>query len=132
MLALGTKVCKCLDIGANLVCADNTGAKRIQILSVKHYKGKRRTRGRAGIADWVTVTVKAGNEKMKKKVVEAVVIRQSKEFRRPDGRRVKFADNAAVIVKEDGSPQGTEIKGPMAREVAERYPKIAPLAKIVV
>lgn len=132
VLAVGSKICKCLDVGSRLVCADNTGAKSLQILSVMGYKGRRRKRAKAGVADFVTCTVKVGSEKMRKKVIQAVIIRQNKEFRRPDGRRIKFEDNAAVVLKEGGLPLGTEIKGPMAKEVAERYPKIAPIAKIVV
>jgi large subunit ribosomal protein L14 len=132
MQAIGSRISKCLDIGSRINCADNTGAKILQILSVKGYKGRRRRRGRAGVADLVTCSVKSGSEKMRKKVVQAVVIRQNKEYRRPDGRRIKFGDNAAVVLKEGGLPQGTEIKGPIAKEVAERYPKIAPIAKIVV
>ncbi len=69
---------------------------------------------------------------MKGKVFPAVVIRQRKEFRRPDGTRVMFEDNAAVIVNERGEPRGTEIKGPVAKEVGERFPKIVRIASVVV
>jgi large subunit ribosomal protein L14 len=63
---------------------------------------------------------------------KAVVIRQKKEYRRPDGLRVSFEDNAMVIVNENNEPKGTEIKGPVAREVAERFPKIGSMATIIV
>jgi large subunit ribosomal protein L14 len=69
---------------------------------------------------------------MRKKMEKAVVIRQKKEFRRPDGLRVSFEDNAMVIVNENNEPKGTEIKGPVAREVAERFPKIGSMATIIV
>jgi len=69
---------------------------------------------------------------MRKQMFRAVVIRQKKEFRRPDGLRVQFEDNACVIVDEEGVPKGTEIKGPVAREAAERYSKIASAASIIV
>jgi large subunit ribosomal protein L14 len=64
--------------------------------------------------------------------LNAVVIRQKKEFRRPDGLRVAFEDNAAVITDVEGIPKGTEIKGPVAREAAERFTKIASAASIIV
>jgi len=64
--------------------------------------------------------------------LKAVIIRQRKEYRRPDGTRVKFEDNAAVIVDKNGNPKGSEIRGPVAREAAERFPKIGSIATIVV
>ena len=70
---------------------------------------------------------------MRKTVVPAVIVRQKKEYRRPDGTRIKFEDNAAVVLKDDkGNPKGTLIKGPIAKEVVERWPAIAKIAKIVV
>ena len=69
---------------------------------------------------------------MRKKLVKAVVVRQKKEFRRPNGLRVSFEENAMVLVNETGDPRGTEIKGPVAREVAARYPKIASMATIII
>jgi large subunit ribosomal protein L14 len=70
---------------------------------------------------------------MRKQVVPAVIVRQKKEFRRPDGTRVKFEDNAVVICKDDkGNPKGTVIKGPIAKEVAERWSAIGKLANITV
>jgi len=65
----------------------------------------------------LVVSVKKGTPEMRKQVLNAVVIRQKKEYRRPDGLRVSFEDNAAVITDLDGIPKGTEIKGPVAREV---------------
>ena len=77
--------------------------------------------------------VKKGKPEMKKQVVLAVIVRQKKEFRRPNGMRVKFEDNAAVVVKDDaGNPKGTLLKGPIAKEACERWPGIAKLASIVV
>jgi large subunit ribosomal protein L14 len=65
-------------------------------------------------------------------VLEAVIIRQRKTIRRPDGTRVKFEDNAAVVIDEMEEPRGTEIKGPVAREVAERFGSIASTATMIV
>ncbi len=64
--------------------------------------------------------------------MHAVVVRQKKEFRRPDGLRISFEDNAVVITDDSGVPKGTDVKGPIAREVAERYPKIGTTASIIV
>ncbi|HZD44366.1 MAG TPA: uL14 family ribosomal protein, partial [Methanomicrobiales archaeon] len=66
------------------------------------------------------------------KLEKAVVIRQRKEIRRIDGLRVSFDDNAMVLVNEKNEPKGTEIKGPVAREVAERFPKIGSMATMIV
>ncbi len=121
-----------LPVGARLVCADNTGAKELQIISVIGYHGSRRRMAKAGVGDRVVVSVKKGTPEMRKQLVQAVIIRQRKEYRRTDGLRVKFEDNAAVVVTPDGAPKGSEIKGPMAREAAERWPKVAGIASIVV
>ena len=70
---------------------------------------------------------------MKKQTVNAIIVRQKKEFRRADGTRVKFEDNAAIILKDDkGNPKGTILKGPIPKEVADRWPAIAKMASIVV
>jgi large subunit ribosomal protein L14 len=69
---------------------------------------------------------------MRKKVEKAVVVRTKKEYRRADGLRVKFEDNAVVLVDDAGIPKATEIKGPVAKEAVERFPKIAAIAPIIV
>ncbi len=131
MKAVGSHVVKALHIGSELVCDDNTGAKVLEIIGVVGFKGKRRVLARAGVGDMVICSVKKGKPDIRKKVVKAVIVRQMKEYRRPDGTRVKFSDNAAVIVDDKGIPKGTEIKGVVAKEVAERFPKVATLAKNV-
>lgn len=80
----------------------------------------------------LVVSVKKGTPEMRKQILNAVVVRQKKEYRRLDGLRVSFEDNAAVITDLDGIPKGTEIKGPVAREAAERFSKIATAASIIV
>ncbi len=70
------------------------------------------------------MSVQKGTPDMRRKLVRAVVIRAKKEMRRPSGMRVSFDDNAVVVVDEKNEPKGTEIKGPVAREVAERFPKL--------
>jgi len=65
--------------------------------------------------------------------VFAVIVRQRREYRRPDGTRIKFEDNAAVVLKDDkGNPKGTIFKGPIAKEATTRWPGIAKVASIIV
>jgi large subunit ribosomal protein L14 len=121
-----------LNVGSNLVCADNTGAKILQIISVFGYKGVKRRQPKAGIGNIVKCSVKQGDVKIRKQMVSAVIIRQKAEFKRRDGMRVSFEDNAAVVVDEKGEPKGTEIKGPVAKEAVERFSGIGKIASIVV
>jgi len=132
MRGIGSKITRALPNGARVVCADNTGAKELEIIAVKNYKGVARRLPSAGVGSMVIVSVKKGTPEMRKQVLPAIIIRQKKEYRRPDGTRVKFEDNAAVIVTPDGNPKGSEIKGPVAKEAAERWPGIARLARIIV
>ena len=76
--------------------------------------------------------LKKGKPEIRKKVERAVIVRVKKEFRRPNGLRVKFEDNAAVLVDEKGLPKGSEIKGVIAKEVGERWPKIAGIASAII
>ncbi|MHC1624807.1 MAG: 50S ribosomal protein L14 [Methermicoccaceae archaeon] len=132
MEGLNAEITKCLNTGAKLICADNTGAKLLEIVAVKGYRGVKNRMPRAGVGDKCIVSVKKGSPEMRKQLVTAVIIRQKKEYRRPVGMRIKFEDNAAVITDENGIPKGSEIKGPVAREVAELYGKIASAATIIV
>jgi large subunit ribosomal protein L14 len=77
-------------------------------------------------------SVKKGTPELRKTMVQAVVVRQRKEYRRKDGMRIKFFDNAAALITPEASPRGSEIKGPMAREAAERWPKVAGIAASIV
>jgi len=132
MRGIGSKITRALPTGARVICADNTGAKELEIIAVKNYKGVARRLPSSGVGSMVVVSVKKGTPEMRKQVLPAIIIRQRKEYRRPDGTRVKFEDNAAVIVTPDGNPKGSEIKGPVAKEAAERWPGIARLARIIV
>jgi len=131
MKALKADITKSLSKGSRLVCADNTGARELQIISVKNYRGTRRRQPRAGIGDVVVVSVKKGDPDMRRQVLDAVIVRQKKPYRRPDGTRVKFEDNAAVVIDDNQEPRGTEIRGPIAREVADRFGPVASTAKII-
>ncbi|MCK4432373.1 MAG: 50S ribosomal protein L14 [Methanomicrobia archaeon] len=118
--------------GSRLVCADNTGAKELEIISVIGYKGTLRRYPSAGVGDMVVVSVKKGKPDIRKTIVNAVIIRQRKEYKRLDGMRVKFDDNAAVIINPDGMPKGSEIKGPLAKEAAEKWVRLSGIANIIV
>ena len=70
---------------------------------------------------------------MRKQVVPAIIVRQKKEFKRPEGTTVKFETNAAVVLKDDkGNPKGTMIKSAIAKEVTKRWPAVAKIASIIV
>jgi large subunit ribosomal protein L14 len=126
------KIPRAINTGAYLDCVDNTGARTLFVIAVTKYRGVKNRQPRAGIGDMVVVSVKKGTPEMRKQLLKAVIIRQKKEFRRPDGLRVGFEDNAAVITDDEGVPKGSEVKGPIAREVAERFGKIASAASIIV
>jgi large subunit ribosomal protein L14 len=105
-------VTNAIPLGAEIETCDNSGAKVVKVFTVI---------GAKTVWD------------MRKQTMFAVIVRQRKEFRRPDGMRVKFEDNAVVILKDDkGNPQGTLLKGPIAKEVADRWPAVAKIASIIV
>jgi large subunit ribosomal protein L14 len=118
---------------ARLVACDNSGAKILKITAVKGFKGRTGRMEAAGIGDIVFASVVEGKPEMRKQVVQAVIVRQKKEFRRKDGTRVKFEDNAAAVLKDEfGNPKGTMIKGPVAKEVSERWPAVSKLSTMIV
>ncbi|HLC64949.1 MAG TPA: 50S ribosomal protein L14 [Candidatus Nanoarchaeia archaeon] len=133
MQPLKARITRGLTQGSMVETCDNSGAKIIRIFSVV---GSKTVKGRypsCGIADLVLASVRRGKPEMRKQVVFAVIVRQRKEYRRPDGTRVKFEDNAAVVLKDDkGNPKGTMLKGAIAKEVVDRYPSVAKIASIVV
>jgi large subunit ribosomal protein L14 len=132
MKGLGARVTKGLQVGSRMICNDNSGAKVVQIIGVKGAKGRHAMYPKAGVSDIVTVAVKKGTTATKGKVLKAVIVRQRKMYRRPNGMRICFEDNAAVIIDDQGLPVGTEIKGAVAREVSEKFPKVAAIAPAVV
>ncbi len=133
MKAIKAKVTRGLPSQAVVPTCDNSGAKVLKIVSVKGHKTVKGRMPAAGVGDLVLASVRKGKLDMRKTVVPAVIVRQKKEYRRPDGTRVKFEDNAAIVLKDEkGNPKGTLIKGPIAKEVVERWPAVAKIAKIVV
>ena len=132
MTAISARVTRGLNIGSNVVAADNSGARIVRIVAVKHGKTKKGRQQYAKVADWVKVSVRAGKPDMKGVVFDAVVIRQKKPYKRLTGERVFFEDNAVALLKDEkGNPKGTQIKGPVAREVSERWKEVAKLADFV-
>ncbi len=121
-----------IQVQSILNVADNTGARRLMCLRVLGGAFRRY----ATIGDEIVCSVKEaspGGVVKKGDVVKAVVVRTAKEMRRPDGSYIRFDENAAVIFKDDRSPRGTRIFGPVARELRERdFMKIISLAPEVI
>ena len=132
MKAISAKVTRGLNLGAIMVAADNSGAKIVKLVSVKHGKSTKGRQQYGKVADWVKVSVRKGLPDMKGKVFDAVIVRQKKPYRRLNGERVAFEDNAVALLKDDkGNPKGTQIKGVVAREVLERWSSVAKIAASV-
>jgi len=133
MKSIKATIPKCLPHGANVETCDNSGAKVLKIFSVKGHKTLKGKMPSARVGDLVQASVVKGRPDMRKTVVWAIIVRQKKEYRRMDGTRVKFEDNAAVVLKDDkGNPKGTIFKGPVAKEACERWPGIAKVASMIV
>ena len=120
-----------LPVAAVISCADNSGAKSMFIISVRGYKGRLNRLPAATVSDLIVVTCKKGKPALRKKVHLAVVIRQKKLWRRKDGVVIGFEDNAGVIINDKGELKGSAITGPVAKECAELWPKIASVAPAV-
>jgi large subunit ribosomal protein L14 len=132
MKSIGARTTRGLNLGSEVVASDNSGAKIVRIVSVKKGKGTKRRQMAAKVSDWVKVSIRKGVPDMRGKVFDAVVIRQRKSYRRFNGERIAFEDNAVAILKDEkGNPKGTQIKGPIAREVLERWPSVAKIASVV-
>ena len=115
-----------------LKVADNSGAK--EIMCIRVLGGSFRRSGNIG--DVIIASVKSaipGGSVKKGDVIKAVIVRTAKGLQRPDGSHIKFDDNAAVIIDEQGQPKGTRIFGPIARELRDKgYMKIISLAPEVI
>lgn len=110
---------------------DNSGAKELMCIRVLGGSVRRY----ASIGDIIVASVKQatpGGVVKKGEVVKAVIVRTRKEIRRPDGSYIRFSENAAVLIKDDKSPRGTRIFGPVARELRDNFMKIISLAPEVI
>jgi large subunit ribosomal protein L14 len=133
MKATSAGITRGLPVGCVVETCDNSGAKMLKVFNVMGLKTSKGKIGAAAIGDMVMASVVKGRTDMRKQVVLAIIVRQRREYRRMDGTRIKFEDNAAVVLKDDkGNPKGTMFKGAIAKEVCERWPAVAKLAKIIV
>ena len=126
------KITKAIPCNAKLKCSDNSGGRILNVISVIGYKGRLNRVPTAHIGSMVVCSVTKGTPQMRRQVVRAIVIRQKKLYRRRDGRFISFEDNAAVITSPLGEPKGSEIRGPVAKEAAERWPRLASVASTVI
>lgn len=134
MKALKARITKGLNHGTYIDTCDNSGAKIVRLIS---FRGAKTVKGRkpaGGVGDLAWCSVYDGEPSMKKTIFPCVIVRQKKAYRRMDGTRVVFEDNAVIILKDDklGTPKGTIFKGPIAKEAADRWPGIAKVASIIV
>jgi len=133
MKSITARYTRGLNIGSLIFAADNSGARMVRIVAIKGGKARKKRQLGAGIASWVKVSVREGKPDMKGQVFDAVIVRVKKPYRRLTGERICFTDNAAVLLKDEkGNPKGTQIKGPVPREVQERWKEVAKLASAVV
>lgn len=121
-----------LPVGAVINCCDNSGARTLNIISVKGIGARLNRLPAAGVGDMVMATVKKGKPELRKKVMPAIVVRQSKPWRRRDGVVLYFEDNAGVIVNPKGEMKGSAITGPVGKECADLWPRIASNSGVVV
>ncbi|GAA5870344.1 60S ribosomal protein L23 [Sporobolomyces salmoneus] len=121
-----------LPVGAVMNCADNSGAKNLYIIAVTRTGARLNRLPAASAGDMVMATVKKGKPDLRKKVHPAIVVRQRKAWRRRDGVFLYFEDNAGVIVNPKGEMKGSAIAGPVAKECADLWPRIASNAGTVV
>ena len=132
MKSINAKATRGLNIGSIMNACDNSGARIVKIVSVMRSHTRKGRQTPARIADHVKVSVRKGDPKMKGEVFDAIIVRQKKPWRRLTGERVCFVDNAVVLMKDGkGNPKGTQIKGPIAREIQERWKEVSKLASIV-
>lgn len=133
MKAISARATRGLNIGSLVLASDNSGARIVKIVGVKKGKASKGTQQYAKIGDWVKVSVRSGKPEMKGEVFDAVVIRQKKPYKRNTGERVMFEDNAVALLKDTkGNPKGTQIKGAIAKEIAERWKVVAKNAQFVI
>merc|ERR1712032_926080 len=126
------KITNCLPVAAVMNCADNTGAKNLYMIACTMV-GARLNRMPAGsVGDMFLASVKKGKPELRKKVLQAAIIRQRKAIRRREGHFLYFEDNAGVIVSPKGDMKGSAITGPVAKECSELWPRIAAHAGSIV
>lgn len=118
--------------GSKIIIADNSGAKIAQIINVDGFKTRLRRLPKASVGSVCTVTIKKGKPELRGNIVKAVIVRQKMIYRRIDGTRLCFEDNAGVLVTKEGEPKGTDIRGPISREAAEMFPRLASISSLII
>ena len=120
-----------LPTSAVINCADNTGAKNLYVISVTRHGARLNKLPAASTGDMFIASVKKGKPELRKKVMPAVVVRQRRSWRRKNGVYLFFEDNAGVIVNPKGEMKGSGITGPVAKEAADLWPKVASAASSI-
>jgi len=121
-----------LPVAAVMNCADNTGGKNLYVISVCGVGGRLNRLPAASVGDMVIATCKKGKPELRKKVTPAIIVRQRKAWRRMDGVFIHFEDNAGVIVNPKGEMKGSAVTGPIAKECADLWPRVASNAGTIV
>lgn len=121
-----------LPVAATINCADNSGGKNLYIISVVGWGARLNRLPAAAPGDMVMATCKKGKPDLRKKVHPAIIVRQRKPWRRIDGTYIYFEDNAGVIVNVKGEMKGSAIAGPVAKECADLWPRVAAAANTIV
>merc|ERR1711991_65071 len=121
-----------MPVAAVMNCADNTGAKNLYVMAVKNWGARLNRYPSAATGTMVMATVKKGKPDLRKKVMPAIVVRQRMPWQRKDGMVIYFEDNAGVIVNPKGEMKGSAITGPVAKEAADLWHKIATHAPAIV
>lgn len=126
------KVTRGVPVGAHITIADNSGAKIGKVIGVLGLRTVLRRLPAAAVGDVVVVAIQRGTPEMRRKLLTAILVRQKQPIHRVDGTRIVFEDNAAVIISADGDPKGSNIRGPIAREAAELFPRVASIASQII
>ncbi|CDH14267.1 probable 60S ribosomal protein L23-B [Zygosaccharomyces bailii ISA1307] len=121
-----------LPTGAIMNCADNSGARNLYVVAVKGCGARLNRLPAASLGDMVMATVKKGKPELRKKIMPAIVVRQAKPWRRKDGVYLYFEDNAGVIANPKGEMKGSAITGPVGKECADLWPRVASNSGVVV
>ncbi len=133
MKGFSSKITKTFIPSSVITCADNSGAYEFKMIHIIGKTGGKHGRlSAAGVGDIISASVTKGTATYLKKPARVIIIRQKALIRRANGVRVRFEDNAGIMVTEENLPIGTEVKGAMAREVVERFVKVAGVAARVV
>merc|ERR1711994_403320 len=126
------KITNSLPVASVMNCADNTGAKNLYMIACTGIGAKLNRFPAGSVGDMFLASVKKGKPELRKKVLQAVIIRQKKAYRRKDGYFIHFEDNAGVIVNQKGEMKGSAITGPVAKECADLWGRIASAASSIV